>query len=173
MSVGQCRSGSMDHMPYRVTFVCSGNICRSPMAEAVFREHAAEEGLDVEVDSSGVGSWHVDEAADERAVATLERAGYHTAHIARQFEPEWFDRYDLIVALDSGHLRDLRRMAPDGAAAAKVRLLREFDPAAGDDLDVPDPYYGDGAGFAHVLELVEAAVPGLLDEVRNGLKDRT
>jgi protein-tyrosine phosphatase len=158
---------------YRITFVCTGNICRSPMAEAVFRAHAEEEGLDVEVDSSGLGPWHVGEAADARTVAALRRAGYRSAHIARQFEPEWFDRYDLIVALDAGHLEELRRLAPDGAAAAKVRLLREFDPAAaGGDLDVPDPYYGGEAGFAEVLELIEAAVPGLIEVVRAGLGER-
>jgi protein-tyrosine phosphatase len=158
---------------YRVTFVCTGNICRSPMAEAIFRAHAEDEGVDVEVDSSGLGPWHAGEAADQRTVAALRRAGYRSAHIARQFEREWFDRYDLIVALDAGHLEELRRMAPDGAAA-KVRLLREFDPAAARDsgLDVPDPYYGDEAGFAEVLDLIEAAMPGLLDEVRRGIKDR-
>ena len=162
-------------MPYRVTFVCTGNICRSPMAETIFRAHAAERDLDVEVDSSGLGPWHVGGPADERTEATLRHAGYRSEHIARQFEPEWFDRYDLIVALDAGHQAELRRMAPDGAAAAKVRRLREFDPvaAADSDLDVPDPYYGGAAGFTEVLETVEAAMPGLLDEVRDRLKDRT
>jgi low molecular weight protein-tyrosine phosphatase len=164
----------MDHMvelPYRVTFVCTGNICRSPMAEVIFRARAAEQDLEVVADSSGIGPWHVGEPADERTVATLRRAGYRSAHLARQFEPDWFERYDLIVALDAGHLAELRHMAPDGAAA-KIRLLREFDPAA-DELDVPDPYYGDDAGFTEVLEIIEAAIPGLLDEVRAALKDRT
>jgi protein-tyrosine phosphatase len=154
-------------MPYRVTFVCTGNICRSPMAEWILRHHVEEEGLDVEVDSSGTGGWHVGDDADDRTVQALRRAGYRSAHIARQFEPAWFARYDLIIALDEGHQRALRSMAPDEAAREKIRLLREFDPAAdGDDLDVPDPYYGDTADFDHVLDLVEAAMPGLLDEIR-------
>ncbi|XVQ10452.1 low molecular weight protein-tyrosine-phosphatase [Spirillospora sp. CA-255316] len=154
-------------MPYRVTFVCTGNICRSPMAEWILRHHVEEEGLDVEVDSSGTGPWHAGDGADSRTVQALRRAGYRSAHIARQFEAGWFDSYDLIVALDQGHAHDLRAMAPDDEARAKIRLLREFDPAAdGADLDVPDPYYGENADFDHVLELVEAAVPGLLDEIR-------
>ena len=154
-------------MPYRVTFVCTGNICRSPMAEWVLRHHVAEEGLDVEVDSSGTDPWHVGERADPRTVEALRRSGYRSAHIARQFEPAWFDTYDLIIALDRGHARALHRMAPDEAARAKIRLLREFDPDAdGSDLDVPDPYYGDPADFEHVLRLVEAAIPGLLEEIR-------
>ncbi|MBX6767259.1 MAG: low molecular weight phosphotyrosine protein phosphatase [Actinomadura rubrobrunea] len=153
-------------MSYRVTFVCTGNICRSPMAEWVFRHHVEKEGLDVEVDSSGTGPWHVGSGADPRTVRVLQRNGYRSAHIARQFQPAWFDRYDLIIALDGGHLRELRAMAPDDAARGRIRLLREFDPEAGDDLDVPDPYYGGHADFEHVLRLVEAAVPGLLAHVR-------
>ncbi|MBC6458479.1 low molecular weight protein-tyrosine-phosphatase [Actinomadura sp. HBU206391] len=160
--------------PYRVTFVCTGNICRSPMAEQVLRHHAEEEGLDVEIDSSGTGGWHIGDGADHRAVRTLTDGGYRSAHSARQFEPLWFGRYDLIVALDQSHLEALRSMAPDADALARVRLLREFDPdaEAGGDLDVPDPYFGDDDGFVHVLGLIEAAVPGLLETIREGLKER-
>lgn len=140
------------------------------MAESVLRHHVAEEGLDVEVDSSGTDGWHVGDDADHRTVRALRRAGYRSAHRARQFDPAWFDTYDMVIALDRGHLRALRGLAPDAEATAKIRLLREFDPAAGDDLDVPDPYYGDRAGFEHVRELIEAAVPGLLDEMRTALK---
>jgi low molecular weight protein-tyrosine phosphatase len=156
-------------MAYRVTFVCTGNICRSPMAEAVFRKHAEDAGLDVEVDSSGTGSWHEGDGADERTVATLRSHGYPSAHRARQFQPAWFDRYDLILALDEGHLKALRRLAPDAESREKVRLLREFDPAA-DDLEVPDPYYDGRAEFEQVLEMIEAAMPGLLAEVRGDLR---
>ncbi|QFG22552.1 low molecular weight protein-tyrosine-phosphatase [Actinomadura sp. WMMB 499] len=157
-------------MPYRVTFVCTGNICRSPMAESVLRHHVEAEGLDVEVDSSGTGNWHVGDGADDRTIAALRRAGYRSAHSARQFEAIWFARYDLILALDEGHLRALRSMAPDEESRGKVRLLREFDPDARGDLDVPDPYYGGRADFDLVLGQVEAAMPGLLDEIRAGLK---
>jgi protein-tyrosine phosphatase len=158
-------------MPYRVTFVCTGNICRSPMAEHIFRHHAEQEGLDVEVDSSGTGHWHVGDPADERAVAVLRRAGYRSSHRARQFEASWFDRYDLILALDRGHRTDLLRLAPDEEARRKIRLLREFDPRARD-LDVADPYYSRDSAFDEVREQIEAAVPGLLDHVRRAAKER-
>jgi protein-tyrosine phosphatase len=155
-------------MTYRVCFVCTGNICRSPMAESVFRARIAEAGLTdrVGVDSAGTGGWHEGDGADPRTVAVLEEHGYEGEHTARQFLSSWFDRLDLVVALDTGHLRALRRLAPTPEDAAKVRLLRSYDPAAGDDLDVPDPYYGGLDGFEECLEMVEAASEGLLAAVR-------
>ncbi|MGI5436514.1 low molecular weight protein-tyrosine-phosphatase [Streptomyces shenzhenensis] len=161
-------------MTYRVCFVCTGNICRSPMAESVFRARAAEAELTdlIEVDSAGTGSWHEGEGADPRAVAVLEEHGYDIDHTARRFEPSWFSRLDLVIALDSGHLKALRRMAPTEEDARKVRLLRSYDPGAGDDLDVPDPYYGGLDGFAECLGRVEAASTGLLAAVREHLEGR-
>ncbi|NLU76161.1 low molecular weight phosphotyrosine protein phosphatase [Streptomyces sp. HNM0575] len=156
---------------FRVCFVCTGNICRSPMAEAVFRSHVEEAGLEdrIAVSSAGTGGWHVGDPADPRTAETLESAGYELVHSARQFEPEWFAGQDLVVALDEGHERELRAMAPTPRDAAKVRLLRSYDPTAserdGFGFDVPDPYYGGTRGFDDVLRLVEAAVPGLLSEV--------
>ncbi|MFD7438082.1 low molecular weight protein-tyrosine-phosphatase [Streptomyces sp. NPDC059861] len=159
-------------MTYRICFVCTGNICRSPMAESVFRARTAEAGLDglVEVDSAGTGGWHEGEPADPRTVAVLRAHDYGSAHVARQFQPSWFSRLDLVIALDLGHLKALRRLAPTEQDAAKVRLLRSYDPAAGD--DVPDPYYGGGEGFEEVLEMVETASTGLLAAVREHLEGR-
>jgi protein-tyrosine phosphatase len=159
-------------MTYRVCFVCTGNICRSPIAEIVFRARVAEAGLGglVEVDSAGTGGWHEGDGADRRTVAILEENGYATGHTARQFQSSWFSRLDLVVALDSGHLRALRRLAPTEQDAQKVRLLRSYDPAADGDLDVPDPYYGGAEGFEECLEMVEAASAGLLIAVREDLE---
>lgn len=161
-------------MTYRVCFVCTGNICRSPMAESVFRARVEEAGLDsqVEVDSAGTGGWHEGDGADPRTVSVLEEHGYGSEHTARQFQDSWFARLDLVIALDSGHLKALRRLAPTAEDAAKVRLLRSYDPAAGDDLDVPDPYYGGVDGFEECLAMVEAASPGLLAAVREHLEGR-
>ncbi|GHE03771.1 low molecular weight protein-tyrosine-phosphatase [Streptomyces alanosinicus] len=161
-------------MAYRVCFVCTGNICRSPMAESVFRARVAEAGLEdlVEVDSAGTGGWHEGDRADPRTVSVLDEHGYDSEHIARQFQPSWFSRLDLVIALDTGHLKALRRLAPTEEDARKVRLLRSYDPAAPDDLDVPDPYYGRRDGFEECLELVEAASAGLLTAVREQLGGR-
>lgn len=167
---------------YRVCFVCTGNICRSPIAESVFRARVAEDGLQnqVSVSSAGTGGWHEGNHADARAIATLEASGYESAHTARQFRPEWFAELDLVIALDCGHEHELRRVAPTAADAAKVRLLRSYalpsgyDPATVPEsaglLEVADPYYGSLGDFETVLEQVQAAVPGLLEAVREQLE---
>ncbi|MGI9063730.1 MAG: low molecular weight protein-tyrosine-phosphatase [Pseudonocardiaceae bacterium] len=150
-----------------VCFVCTGNICRSPMAANVFVEHLRREGLDdrVRVSSSGTGDWHVGRPADPGTVATLRNAGYDDAHVAALLGPEHLEA-DLLVAMDSGHVATLRRLVPD---RDRVRLLRSFDPDADGDLDVPDPYGGGSRGFSDVLEMVHGAVPGLLAWVRERL----
>jgi low molecular weight protein-tyrosine phosphatase len=184
--------GERGRGPYRVCFVCTGNICRSPMAEWVLRARVADAGLSgaVAVDSAGTGDWHVGDGADPRTVQVLARHGYPSRHVARQFEPDDLRRRDLVVALDGGHLRTLRRWAdlaapldraapgpqsPDSGVPrmAELRLLREFDPAAEPDrLDVPDPYYGSLTGFEECLAMVEGAVPGLLSHIGKALETR-
>ena len=165
-------------MTYRICFVCTGNICRSPMAEAVMRALLEAEGLDgqVEVDSAGTTSWHVGDPADRRALATLHAAGYDgSTHRARAFERSWLADRDLVVALDAGHLDELQALAGRGPGRPTVRLLRSFaDGVDGDDLDVLDPYYGSAADFAAVLEQVEAGCRGILASlVRDGVVQPT
>lgn len=164
--------------PVRVCFVCSGNICRSPMGEVVLTRMAGDADLAglVVATSAGTGDWHIGERADRRTITALAARGYDGApHRARLFEPQWLPELDLVLALDRGHQRTLRGWTDDPAERAKVRLLRTFDPqtaeqslraAAGEDvgraLDVPDPYYSDLDAFDLVLDQVERACAGLL-----------
>jgi protein-tyrosine phosphatase len=153
----------------RILFVCMGNICRSPTAEGVMRALVREGGLEdrVEIDSAGTGGWHAGEPPDARATEAARRRGVTLGGAARQVVPDDFERFDLLVAMDRENLRGLLAVAPDEEAAAKVRLLREYDPGgSGDDLDVPDPYYGGERGFETVLDQVQAACRGLLGELR-------
>lgn len=150
--------------------VCAGNICRSPIAEAVLRDAFIEAGLEVEVSSAGTGGWHVGEGAHERSMLVLRESGYDLDHGARQFEAGWLDECDLVLALDRRNLRDLQELAMrHGLDHDHVRLLREFDPmAAGSPsgLEVPDPYYEDVAAYREVLAMVEASAPGVVEFVR-------
>ena len=152
----------------RILFVCLGNICRSPTAEGVMRHKlvAAGLGADVDVESAGTGGWHVGHPPDERATAAAAARGITLESRAQRFEPGHFDAFDPILAMDRQNLADLRALAPDGTAAGKLRLFREFDPAAvASELDVPDPYYGGERGFEDVLDMVERACDGLIAEL--------
>ncbi len=159
--------------PTRLLFVCLGNICRSPTAEGVMRDLVAKQGLEreIELDSAGTGAWHVGSAPDKRAGAAAALRGIALEGSARLLTRADFDEFDLLLAMDGANLGELRRLAPDEAGRAKVRLLREFDRASAgsDDLDVQDPYYGGEDGFELVLELVQAACAGLLSDIRGGL----
>ncbi|MBP2369180.1 low molecular weight protein-tyrosine-phosphatase [Pseudonocardia parietis] len=147
-----------------VVFVCTGNICRSPIAEKMLAAEVEAIGLDdrVRVASAGTGHWHIGAPMDTRAAEVLTAHGYDVAHSARQVDAEILSA-DLLVALDAGHLRSLQRSVPD---PRRVRLLRSFDPAAPDDAEVPDPYYGGPDGFTEVHELLVAAMPGLVEYVK-------
>ncbi|MGP0031752.1 MAG: low molecular weight protein-tyrosine-phosphatase [Acidimicrobiales bacterium] len=157
--------------PSQLLFVCSGNICRSPMAEVVTRTLAdAMELADgstlaarVAVTSAGTGPWHEGEPMDPRAAAALTRGGYPShPHLAHQIAAARLGRYDLIVALDRRHQQTLRSL---GADPGRLRLLRSFDPAAGAAADVPDPYYGDDADFDDCLAMIAAGCKGLVNEL--------
>ncbi len=150
--------------PYRVCLVCLGNICRSPMAEIVLRDGLAKAGLDgaVVVDSGGTGDWHVDGPMSAGARAALAGRGYDgSAHRARQVKPSWLAQRDLVLAMDASNLAALRRLAraQDGT---RIRLFTEV---AGGDGDIPDPYGGDAADYDHVLALVSAAAPVIVERL--------
>jgi low molecular weight protein-tyrosine phosphatase len=129
-----------------------------------------EEGLEdqIEIESAGVGDWHVGHPPDDRATEAARRRGVTLAGTARQVRPSDFADFDLLLAMDRENLRALRALAPDARAAEKVKMLRAYDPdsAGAPDLDVPDPYYGGAQGFETVLDQVEAACRGLLESLR-------
>jgi protein-tyrosine phosphatase len=153
----------------KILFVCLGNICRSPSAEAVFRAIAAREApeLHLEIDSAGTAGYHIGDAPDARSQAAALRRGYDMAPLrARIVEERDFELFDLILAMDTNNLEVLRRRAP-AQYRERVRLFLEFAPDCGFD-EVPDPYYGGPTGFEQVLDLVEEASRGLLSHLRKG-----
>jgi protein-tyrosine phosphatase len=159
--------------PFRVVFVCTGNICRSPMAEVVFRWFADQSGLGERVvsASAGTGDWHVGERADGRTLDALAGRGYDgSRHRARQFTQADFDRHDLIVALDRSHERILAGWSRTPADTDKLALLLSFDPAAGGNLDVPDPYYAGPAMFDEVLGMIESASRALFRQLEPAIR---
>lgn len=143
-----------------ITFVCTGNICRSPMAEKVFADQLRRRGLGdaVRVTSAGTGNWHIGSCADDRAARVLRAHGYSTDHCAAQVDDDHLSA-DLVIALGRNHVRMLRQL---GVEDDRIRMLRSFDPRSGSHaLDVEDPYYGDPEDFEEVLAVIEAALPGL------------
>jgi low molecular weight protein-tyrosine phosphatase len=147
----------------RVLFVCMGNICRSPTAEAVVRELARREaaGIALELDSAGTHGYHAGDPPDERAMAAALRRGIDMSRLrARKVEAIDFERFDLVLAMDEAVFGRLEGMAP-GERVSRLRLFLDFAPELGL-RDVPDPYYGGPAGFEEVLDLVEAGARGLI-----------
>ncbi|BBZ29205.1 protein-tyrosine-phosphatase [Mycolicibacterium madagascariense] len=161
----------MSSPPLHVTFVCSGNICRSPMAEKMLAHQLTERGLAdaVRVTSAGTGGWHVGEPTHELAARVLREHGYPTAHSASLLDDDHRDA-DLVVAMGRNHLRILH---DQGVAPERVRMMRSFDPRSGaHPLDVEDPYYGTVEDFEETLAVIEASLPGLHDWIDDQLEQR-
>jgi protein-tyrosine phosphatase len=158
-------------MKVSVLFVCMGNLCRSPMAEGVFRQHVAQAGLDglIVIDSAGTHDYHIGDPPDPRAQRAAGRRGYDLSALrGRQVSPADFTEFDYVLAMDEMNLRALKRLCPP-RHAHKLRLLMEFG-ASAKLREVPDPYYGDEQGFELVLDLAEQASQGLLEHLRELLK---
>ena len=153
----------------RILFVCLGNIIRSPLAENLFRREAEKSGLNgkYEADSAGTGGWHEGESPDPRMRRTAARHGLIYDGAARQFRLSDFDKFDVIVAMDTENRRDLRSQARGREQSRKIHLLREFDPASGPNDSVPDPYYEGDEGFEKTYAIVEAGVRGLLQALKD------
>ncbi len=151
--------------PQRILFVCLGNICRSPMAEALFRHQVKEEGrsAEFEINSAGTADWEVGSPPDSRMRSTAARHGVLLAGRARQFRVADFDRFDVIVAMDRENRSHLAWMARSEIDRNKIRMMREFDPRAEGELDVPDPYYGGEAAFEAVFQMLARSTSGLLE----------
>ncbi len=161
----------MAETPHRILFVCTGNICRSPLAHRVLEHRAAERGVreKVQVESRGIGAWHVGEDTDPRMQETAMRHGINASHTAAQLSLRDLQDYDLIFAMDRSHLADLRRMAGRAPNAAdlrpRIRMFRDYDPEVVQDLDVPDPYYGGIDGFENVFAMVDRTCAAILDSL--------
>jgi protein-tyrosine phosphatase len=158
-------------MAYRVLFVCTGNICRSPTAEGAFRLTVSEAGLDphIEIDSAGTSSYHIGDCPDARSIAAAAARGIDIRALkARRITEQDFHDFDLILAMDRGHLNHLRAMRRE-EHKAEVRLFLDYHNDQRH-RDVPDPYYGGATDFEHVLDLVEAASKGLLTALRTKIK---
>ena len=154
-------------MSFSVLMVCTGNICRSVMAEQILREAAADSGVDILVDSAGISDEEHGHGIDSRAARALRKGGYRVpSHRARQVQAGELQRWDLILAMTSSHLRALERLA--GGPDPKIRMFRDFEevagnPARGGNRDVPDPWYGDYSDFEATRATIEKCTPAILE----------
>ena len=148
-----------------VLFICMGNLCRSPSAEAVFRHKVAEKGIDIVIDSAGTSGSHVRDKPDHRAVKAGEARGYSFDKLrARKVTAQDFSKFDIVIAMDNDNIRELKKVAPE-ELQDKIVLFLDF--AKGfDDKEVPDPYYGGARGFQLVLDMVEDASNGLIEKLQ-------
>ena len=151
-----------------VLFVCLGNICRSPLAKALFRAAVNDAGLEdrFDIDSAGTSGYHDGEGADPRTLETARQRGVEIDHISRKIHATDFDRFDYILVMDEDNLRNVERLRERVGSEKEVRLLRSYDPESTEAEGVPDPYYSGASGFAEVHDIVERSCAALLESIR-------
>ena len=156
----------MTSKPTRILFVCLGNICRSPLAEAVFRQQVRKRGVEerFQIDSAGTSDYHVGHPPDERSAGVARGRGIEVTGSARQITADDLRRFDYVIAMDAENLRQIQRLKDATGGAARIHRLREWDPEP-EGGDVPDPYYGGPRGFENVHDLVERSCAALLDHL--------
>ena len=154
-----------DTAPYKILFVCLGNICRSPMAETIVNRMAQTEGLPVEADSAGISSYHCGEPSDLRMRSAARRRGYEITHRSRPVTRSDFERFDIIIGMDDSNLDSLMRMAATEDEERKVIGIGRYIEGTGYDY-VPDPYYGGADGFNMVINLLETAAQNIINDLR-------
>ena len=153
----------------KISFVCLGNICRSPLAQGVFQDLVNREKLNqkIFVSSAGTGSWHIGNLPDERMRQTAQSKGIQLESRAQQFQSKDFNRFNLVLAMDHSNLPRLAKIAPSTLSPDKLMLFRSFDPKSNGDQDVPDPYYGGAKGFEEVYRMVERTCPPILAYIKS------
>jgi protein-tyrosine phosphatase len=157
--------------PFKLVFVCLGNICRSPTAEGIFIHKVKEAGLEdyFYIDSAGTAAYHVGEPANSKSQATANKHGIHLPRKARKFEYADFEDFDLILAMDSENLSNIRELDRKNRFSDKIKMMREFDPSPGNG-EVPDPYYGGLEGFENVFQVLNRSSEALLEELEPLIK---
>lgn len=158
--------------PFKIVFVCLGNICRSPTAEGIFLHKVKEENLQnyFYIDSAGTAAYHVGESANSKSQATANKRGIHLPSKARKFEYADLEEFDLILAMDSENYRNILELDTKGKYGSKIKMMRHFDPDA-DVKDVPDPYYGGMDGFENVFKVLERSTEQLLNDLTRYIED--
>ena len=152
-----------------ISFVCLGNICRSPLAQGVFQDLVNQKKLEqkIIVTSAGTGGWHIGDLPDERMRRTAQSKGIQLESRARQFQSADFNRFNLVLAMDHSNLARPEEIAPSNLSPEKLMLFRSFDPECNGNQDVPDPYYGGAKGFEEVYSMVKRTCPPLLDYIKS------
>ncbi|HEY0743949.1 MAG TPA: low molecular weight protein-tyrosine-phosphatase [Chryseosolibacter sp.] len=154
----------------RVLFVCLGNICRSPLAEAIFKHKVKQRGIEhsIEADSCGTSNYHIGDNPDPRTIANAKKNGVAIEHCGRQLSVDDLEDFDYILAMDSSNFTNIHRLLKDEKHKPKIQMMRDYDPQGKG--DVPDPYYGGEKNFQEVFDILDRTMEGFLDKLEVEVK---